>query len=175
MMTEIATVKKFGLNDYLNTFSIRKTTRIDLYYLAIGLSITIITIAIGLTYIPQPSDSHPLLDIDFSALSYTFIITSMFLLLIPLEEHIFRDKLQNYLLSKKSPLKAVLITNILFSLAHISMYPVNIGFNSIVPFSLAFFNGCLFSVQYMKTDNLIVPIITHTWYNTIILTIVTFL
>lgn len=106
---------------------------------------------------------------------YGLAVIAMFLIIGPAEELLFRHQLQNGLKKRFTRWKAILITNVLFSLVHL---PVIIFVPNlllmILPLTGIFFLGTIFSIQYELTDNLFVPSFTHSMYNTLVLTALLF-
>jgi hypothetical protein len=68
-----------------------------------------------------------------------------------LEELIFRGIVLEGFLKNYSPVKAILLTNVLFGLAHLNPWQ----------FAGAFLMGILISWVYYKTKNLLLPVLMH--------------
>jgi membrane protease YdiL (CAAX protease family) len=87
-------------------------------------------------------------------LNVIFLI--MTVLYTPLiEEILFRGLIQKYLLQRLSPLWAILIATVIFSLSHFEL--------SKVPYT--FVGGLLYGIIYFKTKKLIIPILCHCCWN----------
>lgn len=179
---EVNKVRKHGLQTYLNAIHFKKPSIIDITAIIAGLiSIFAIFTSISYTYISIIADSgssealnqggHLISEASINIWILIGAIIFMFLVVGPLEEYFFRHKLQKFLESKLETVgKSILVTNILFSLIHI---PILITVGSliayIIPLTLLLILGIVFSIQYEYTDNLAVPSLTHSIYNSIVL------
>lgn len=84
------------------------------------------------------------------------------------EELVFRGVVQNYLEEEFSTAGAILASSVIFALVHIPAYyspnPVATGSVLVVVFCLSVILG----VTYVRTRNLLVPILIHGTYNAIV-------
>lgn len=86
------------------------------------------------------------------------------------EELLYRGVIQTTLQNNhSSEWLIILLPNIIFALIHIPAYATG-GINSlIVSLVVIFVGGSIFGTVYYRTQNLIVPIIAHSLYNTVAL------
>ena len=99
--------------------------------------------------IPIPDMYKELLNNLFSKTVPAFITT---IIVAPiLEELIFRGIMLEGLLRNYNPVKAILITNLFFGLAHLNPWQ----------FAGAFLMGIFISWIYMKTRNILLPVLIH--------------
>lgn len=88
----------------------------------------------------------------------------------PAEELLFRGVIQRYLDGALSEAPAVVIASVLFALVHVpTMYlatpdPLAVGVTLVVLFGLSILLGYL----YVWTDNLVVPILVHGFYDALL-------
>jgi len=99
--------------------------------------------------IPMPDDVKELFEQMFSK-SVPAFFTAVILAPI-LEELIFRGIVLEGFLKNYSPVKAILLTNLLFGFAHLNPWQ----------FVGAFLMGILISWVYFKTRNLLLPVLMH--------------
>jgi len=90
-----------------------------------------------------------------------FTITSLLILVYAMnEEIVFRGVIFQSLISKFSPTAITIFVSFLFSSVHF----FNSSFGSI-PFVNTFLSGVLFSVIYLKTESLWLPVFAHYFWN----------
>lgn len=89
-----------------------------------------------------------------------------FLFIAPLEEFIFRHKLQKEFLDG-GLIRRVLIANVLFGLAHFIMYFSSSIEGIFMSLSVITVVGIMFGLSYEASDNLTVPICIHGLFNSI--------
>jgi membrane protease YdiL (CAAX protease family) len=99
--------------------------------------------------IPMPDNVKELFEQMFSKTVPAFFTAVIFAPI--LEELIFRGIVLEGFLKNYSPVKAILLTNVLFGLAHLNPWQ----------FVGAFLMGILISWVYYKTRNLVLPVLMH--------------
>ena len=99
--------------------------------------------------IPMPEEVRKLFDQMFSKSVPAFFTAVIFAPI--LEELIFRGIVLEGFLKNYSPVKAIVLTNVLFGLAHMNPWQ----------FVGAFLMGILISWVYFKTRNLFLPVLMH--------------
>jgi len=99
--------------------------------------------------IPMPEETKELFEQMFSKSVPAFFTAVIFAPV--LEELIFRGIVLEGFLKNYSPVKAILLTNVLFGLAHLNPWQ----------FVGAFLMGILISWVYYKTRNLVLPVLMH--------------
>jgi hypothetical protein len=99
--------------------------------------------------IPMPEEVRELFEQMFSKSVPAFFTAVVFAPI--LEELIFRGIVLEGFLKNYSPVKAILLTNVLFGLAHLNPWQ----------FAGAFLMGILISWVYYKTKNLLLPVLMH--------------
>mgnify|MGYP000285199434 CR=1 FL=1 len=99
---------------------------------------------------------------------YVFVLLSL-LVVGPLEELFFRGVLQQHFKKSFTTKMSVIIASFLFSIMHLTSM---IGRTGILGYSgyllLLFFGGVLLGISYEKTDNLLVPMVIHGVYNSLV-------
>lgn len=178
---EFNKIREYGLEEYLGVLNFNRLSLRDFGTIVVGL-VGIFTLLITATYITFHTISgggsaveqggHLISDASFNVWIWLGAVLVMYLIVGPLEEYMFRDKLQGFLKNQTTTLGAILGTNAVFSVLHL---PVLIAGGSllayVVPLILLCILGCVFSVQYEYTENLAVPSLTHSTYNSIVLTV----
>lgn len=158
--------------DYLKQ-PLKKTMSIKTFGIAIGITFIafIINIVIGQFTPEVDSEINPTeMLLATKSIWVSFILP---VLVAPLvEELTFRAGLKHTLVDKGgwSPLSYIIISSVMFGLLHVS--PGVIG---LVHMGLTGLMGLLYSITYIKTDNIYITIISHMIYNLIIVTLATFI
>lgn len=94
-------------------------------------------------------------DVQPSLLVYVLFFLNICVLAPIYEELFFRGILLRRFTLKWSPQKSILISSIIFGVIHLS--PINVFF--------AFALGCVLGYTYLKTKNIIVPMLLHSFSN----------
>lgn len=129
---------------------------------ATGLSVVAATLGVGPTesVFDEPISQQPLLALGLAALSI--------LLVAPAEELLFRGAIQGRLRTTFGPVGAVGGASLLFG----SIHATNFGGSLVgaaVGAGIITISGLVFGVLYERTRNLVVPILAHASYNTVLL------
>lgn len=94
-----------------------------------------------------------------------FYVIAFFLFVGPVEEYLFRKKLQrDYLGTYPLPVRLI-IASAAFAVVHFPVY--GLSFGAAISVGLIFVNALFFGLSYELTDNLTVPALVHATYNTI--------
>ncbi len=96
-------------------------------------------------------------------------IPVMLLIVGPGEELLFRGVIQTTLTEKFSTPAAIVLANLAFAPAHILVYLGASAAATAVSLSVLFIPGLVFGVVYERTDNLVVPSLSHGLYNAILI------
>jgi hypothetical protein len=142
-------------NPQLQTFHIQKSSLVSFLFTAVLTMAVIVIIEPLTTIIPMPEMFKEILSSMFSK-TFPAFITAVIAAPI-LEELIFRGIILEGLLRNYNPLKAIIITNVLFGVAHLNPWQ----------FIGAFFMGIFISWIYLKTRNLLLPVFIHLLNNLI--------
>ncbi len=97
-------------------------------------------------------------------------IPVMLLIVGPGEELLFRGVIQTTLTERFSAPAAIVLANLAFAPAHLLVY-LGTGTSAsavAVSLSVLFFPGLVFGVVYERSDNLVVPALSHGLYNAIL-------
>lgn len=97
----------------------------------------------------------------------TILLVLSMIVLVPIEEYLFRGVIQGRLREALGPIAAILGASLLFGAFHLLNYtgtPAEI----LVGVGLITAVGAVFGVLYERTDNLAVPIVVHGAYNAIL-------
>lgn len=179
---EVNKIREHGIKKYLGVLNFKKPGFKDVGTIVIGL-VVIFAMLLAVTYItitalPQGESNlqqggHLISDASFNLWIWGGAVIIMYLLVGPLEEYLFRHKLQNILKKRAKTVSAIIITNTIFSVIHLP-FLITTGdpINYILPLVTIGLIGIVLSIQYEYTDNLATPSITHSTYNSIILTII---
>jgi membrane protease YdiL (CAAX protease family) len=177
---EVKKVRKHGLETYLRAIHLEKPSVKDVGVMVIGL-IGIFALVLTLGFIALSvfnlgangaESGHLLSETTFNVWTWAGVVLFMYLIVGPMEEYVFRYRLQNFLLKRKSTFQAIFLTNVLFGLLHLPVIAINgVGVELAFPIIGIGVIGCVFSLQQLYTDNLTVPAITHSTYNSLIITL----
>lgn len=177
---EINKIRTHGLEKYFRVLNFTRPTLRDIGVIILGLlgiltllilaSQLILSLLSGGSAVEQ--GGHLISDASFNVWIWAGAVLIMYLLVGPLEEYLFRDKLQGFFKNRTTVIGAIIGTNVIFSLMHLP-FLITVGDPAayIVPLILLAILGSIFSFQYEYTDNLAVPSLTHSTYNSIILTV----
>lgn len=84
------------------------------------------------------------------------------------EELLYRNVVQKYLTEHFRTLTAILLSSLLFALAHLAAFVAAEPLNIAVSLSLIFILSLILAVAYERTRNVLVPIVIHGWYNVLV-------
>ena len=99
------------------------------------------------------------------------MLVVVFLFNAPAEEFLFRNVIQKRLYDSFSQMGAVVVTSVIFVVAHIPTYAVTIDGSvapagaMIVPSLVLFAGSIIFGYVYVRTENLVVPTLAHALFN----------
>lgn len=99
------------------------------------------------------------------------MLVVVFLFNAPAEEFLFRNVIQKRLYAAFSPIGAVVVTSLVFAAVHIPTYGLAIDGTAAEPVALVpimitlFIGSIIFGYLYVETENLVVPIAAHAFYN----------
>ena len=100
----------------------------------------------------------PIIDLEEvqpSLIAYSLFFINICILAPIYEELLFRGILLRRFTSKWSPQKSIIISSIIFGVIHLN--PINIVF--------AFALGCVLGYTYLKTKNIVIPMLLHSFNN----------
>lgn len=176
---EVKEIREYGLGAYLSELHIQKPTTRGVGVIVGGLVLCFVTIltVVGVGDIlfnitESSGGQHLLSDATYNVWIWVGAVAMMFLVVGPLEEYLFRHKLQSFIMERQSLGMSVLLTNGIFGLLHLPM--LALGGGSIITYVIPVIGlgllGSIYSLQYIYTDNLTVPALTHGAYNSILVT-----
>ena len=84
------------------------------------------------------------------------------------EELLYRNVVQKYLTEHLKTISAILLSSLLFALAHFAAFVAAQPLNIVVSLSLIFLLSIVLAVAYERTKNVIVPIVIHGSYNILV-------
>lgn len=99
------------------------------------------------------------------------MLVIVFLFNAPAEEFLFRNVIQKRLYAAFSKLGAVVITAVIFVVAHLPTYAVTLEGSVAPPAAIAvsssvlFVGAIIFGYLYARTENLVVPTVAHALFN----------
>ncbi len=99
------------------------------------------------------------------------MLAIVFLFNAPAEEFLFRNVIQKRLYDAFSRMGAIVVTSVIFVVAHIPTYAVTIDGSVapagaiLVPSLVLFAGSVIFGYLYAETENLVVPTIAHALFN----------
>ena len=98
------------------------------------------------------------------------MIAIAFLFNSPAEEFLFRNVIQKRLYASFAPVGAVVVASAIFALVHLPVYAVfaDSALAIAVPITMLFVGGLILGYLYLRTANLVVPIVVHAVYNSFI-------
>lgn len=187
---EVKKLHTYGIGAYVNKLHFDRPTVKDVGAIFGGLVLVFIVLATlvvgflqldmllsepGQSMLASPSGEveggHLLSNAVMNWWIYGIGVLAMFLIVGPAEELMFRHQLQGGLKKRLPRWKAIVLTNSIFALLHL---PVIVFVPDLLlmtlPLAGIFLLGSVFSLQYEYTDNLLVPSLTHSTYNSIVLT-----
>lgn len=176
---EFNKVRKYGLSRYLGAMNFKMLSLKQFGVIILGLlsifALLILATHLAINFLSQSAMSgggHLIGDAYINIYIWFGAILMMYLVVGPLEEYFFRHKLQKFLNKELNLVTAIIITNISFSLLHIPVLAITgSAISYIIPLSILTMLGTIFSIQYEYTDNLAVPALTHSTYNSILISI----
>ncbi|MCL9813046.1 CPBP family intramembrane glutamic endopeptidase [Natranaeroarchaeum aerophilus] len=132
---------------------------------AIILFIVNIISGIVIDVLGLPTPSHGLIDtfVETPELLLAGIVLNL-LLIGPAEELLYRGIIQTKLVNVGGTVKGVFLASVLFAVVHLPAYGLD-GWAAII--SLVFLGGVLGAI-YEYTDNLLIPMIAHGVYNSLL-------
>lgn len=95
------------------------------------------------------------------------VIPAMFLFVAPVEEFVFRGVIQGFVRKYYNVNRGVLIGALYFGFVHVVSI-ASFGIGTLLYLIIATMLGVILGYLYEETDNLIVPIIAHAVYNSIL-------
>lgn len=113
-------------------------------------------------YIDIPTAPSKLTELS-NPIYYLILGLLSFLIIAPAEELLFRGVIQKRLTESFSPLAAVFFTSLIFASLHFQALAGNEGL--LASLATIFSLSCLLGITYIRTNNLIVPIIMHGFFN----------
>lgn len=189
---EVKKVHTYGLDTYLGKLHFKRPTLRD-FGLVVGGLVSIVVLLTGLvigvfavdSLISSAGESmlmqsgggpqeggHLISNAVMNWWIYGIGVVIMFLIVGPAEELMFRHELQNFMKKEGSRTRALIWTNVIFALLHL---PVIVFVPNLllmmIPLLGIFTLGMVFSLQYEQTDNLFVPSVTHSIWNSFVLTL----
>ena len=90
-----------------------------------------------------------------------------FLTIAPSEEFIYRNLIQKYLYDDFGDLQAIVLTSAVFGVVHFGQYSTGTPTQTVLSLLLVFVLSTLLGLSYLKTENLLVPILIHGAFNAI--------
>jgi len=99
------------------------------------------------------------------------MLVIVFLFNAPAEEFLFRNVIQKRLYEAFSRMGAIVVTSVIFVVAHVPTYAVTITGEVapagaiLVPSVVLFAGSVIFGYVYARTDNLVVPTLAHALFN----------
>lgn len=100
------------------------------------------------------------------------IVTILFLpVTVFSEEYVFRGYFQNIIRRNYNWYVSLFLTNIMFALSHVPLEIINLEplGRTIVFLCSRFLGGSFFSLTYLVSENLLLPILIHSFYNLTVL------
>lgn len=153
---------------------LRMPTRRDWVYVLGGIGATILlylltSLVISLLSLPA-SDNQIVQFIGDDVVMIGILMVIAFLFNAPAEEFLFRNVVQKRLYEAFTRLQSVFIASFIFAVIHVPVYLVlaESTLAALVPVAIVFGGGLIFGYIYVKTDNLVVPILSHAVYNSAI-------
>ncbi|SFR36715.1 CPBP family intramembrane glutamic endopeptidase [Halogeometricum limi] len=166
-----AAVGAVYLHRWLSGIPVRRPTRADLRT-AGGYTVAVLLVAVAFTavsqYLPIEPTSTVLSDavVADPRLLVVFAVLSI-LLVAPAEELLFRGAIQGRLRRTFGPVAAVVGAGLLFAALHVLNFgTLNSG--AAVALVAIFTVGCLLGWAYERTENLVVPVVIHALYNSVL-------
>lgn len=183
--SELKKIHTHGLWPYLDELHFKRPSLKDIGVIFLGLFVifSILTVlGLGLIYYYTSMSSggiesienggHLLSDAVLTWWIYLLAIIGMYTIVGPVEELLFRHKLQNVFKKNYSIAQSIVATNAIFAVFHIPVLIITGDLLMILyPLVGIFLLGSIFSIQYEYTSNLLIPSLTHSTYNSILLTI----
>ena len=100
------------------------------------------------------------------------IIVAMFLVVGPCEELLYRGIVQNRLRESLSPVPAILIATVVFATVHVVALSGGGASGVLLGIGILLFPGVMLGAVYEYTGNLVVPVLMHGTYNSILFTLI---
>jgi hypothetical protein len=163
-----------SLTDNWDLIRVRLPTRRDLVWTGLGivaivlayLGISVVISTLGITSaensIVEQGRQNPGL--------VPLLIPLTILVVAPSEELLFRGAIQGVLRTSYSKLPGVVIASALFAVAH-TFALIGSGQQMLVYISVTFALGLVLGYLYERTENIVVPVVVHGVYNSILFTI----
>lgn len=146
--------------------------RWDALWMVGGVVITLIALVV-IGVFAQALDAEPpeqalMQLIQEDAVLILYMIAMVWLLNAPAEELVFRNVMQKRLYTAFSGVTAVVLTSLLFGVIHVLTF-VFVGeelLDVFFPILGIFVGSLVMGYAYLRTENLLVPIVIHSLYNT---------
>lgn len=153
------------------TVPVEKPSRSDAQHIVVG-TVGALVLAVALSYILFLLDLVPDSVIgDVAETDPTFLLALAVLSVVivaPAEELLFRGAVQGRLRERFGAVGAVGGASLLFGSIHLSNYTGDVASIAAGALLIAVIGG-VFGVLYERTENLVVPVVTHAVYNVILL------
>lgn len=133
------------------------------FYLAIGIAATVLEL--------PSADSDVVLLLGDDVTMVLIMIGIVLALNAPAEEFVFRNVIQKRLYDSYSGLGAVVVTSVIFLLVHVPMYLTlaDEPIATAVSLGVMFGGSVIMGYVYLRTANLVVPILVHAAMNVFVL------
>lgn len=176
---EVKEIREHSLDAYLSELHIKMPNYRSIGVIVGGLVLCFVTVltVVGLgdlvfNITESSGGQHLLSGATYNIWIWVGAVAMMFLLVGPLEEYLFRHKLQSFITERTSLGMSVILTNGIFGVLHLPMLALGGGslITYVIPIIALGLLGGIYSLQYIYTDNLTVPALTHGAYNSILIT-----
>lgn len=133
------------------------------FYLLVGVLSTVLNL--------PAADSEIVLYLQDDVAMVLIMIAIVLFLNAPAEEFVFRNIVQKRLYQDFPGMQAIVITSIIFLLVHVPTFMTlaESSLATVVSLLMMFGGSVIFGTIYLRTENLLVPIVVHGGYNSLIL------
>lgn len=131
--------------------------------------VIIIQSVIVLVFSKQPEDTSPF-PVSEDITSVLLLIVANFLFIAVAEELVFRGGIYEEFKKITSTNTAILVSSVLFGILHIPSLTVSVS--SVSAMVATTVGGAGFAVLYERTDNIVLPIIAHGTYNSLLVVLI---
>jgi len=114
-----------------------------------------------------PTTPHNLFEPGLNPRLLLVLVPLVLFVNAPVEEFLFRYVIQRHLYDTFSRPGAVVVTSLVFMVAHVPAYYNPVWSAMLVSLVVMFVGSCVFGYVYAVTDNLLVPIAVHGAFNAI--------
>jgi len=134
----------------------------------VGILVFYVLVAVAVSMLSLPSSENNVMTyIGDDPTMVLIMIGVVFFFNAPAEEFLFRNVVQKRLYEAFSRTHAIVIASVIFALVHFVSYAVlsDSLLATMVPIVTVFGGGLIFGYLYAKSENLLVPILSHAVYN----------